>query len=151
MFTPYTPYGELQKILQDVDSEVSGRRSTGRVRVVEKLGIKLIHSLGNRVPWKSEECGRQDCKPCSSKPGSCRMKNLTYSIKCKLCSKEGKTSVYWGETHRAWWDRYRDHQRALQNHNMDYAIVKHMANQHPEETPDFEFKADRSWKTSLDR
>ena len=36
--------------------------------------------------------------------------------------------MYWGETHRAWWDRAKDHQNALRTMDTSYAIVKHMIN-----------------------
>ena len=56
-----------------------------------------------------------------------------------------------GETHRAWWDRAKDHQNALRTMDTSYAIVKHMLNEHKGEAPDFSFKLDRAWKSSLER
>ena len=79
------------------------------------------------------------------------MRNLTYEIVCNLCQEKGVRSVYWGESHRTWWDRFREHQDALANKNTDYAIVKHMAIHHPGSTPDYSYRANRSWKTSLER
>ena len=63
----------------------------------------------------------------------------------------GKTSVYWGESHRTWWDRSREHHQALLSGNKSYAIVKHQEIHHPESTPNFTFKLNKSWPSSLQR
>ena len=75
LFVPYTPGGELRKILQKVDSDVMGRQKYGRVKVVERLGDNLVTALTNKAPWRSESCGRQVCMPCSNKAGhaDCRI------------------------------------------------------------------------------
>ena len=41
--------------------------------------------------------------------------------------------------------------KALTSNDETYAIVKHMSNDHPGRQPEFSFKMDRSWKTSLQR
>ena len=115
------------------------------------MGQTLLESLGNQAPWKDESCTRPNCKPCQSKPGSCLRRNCTYRISCQTCQKDGKEAIYWGETHRAWGDRQREHENALRNNNETYAIVKHQLNVHPDQPPAFEYKFHQSWKTSLDR
>merc|ERR1712081_105001 len=110
--------------MQQVDEEVCANRTTDKVRVVEQLGRKLVESLSNKAPWRSDSCGRNNCLPCKYKAGSCKMRNLTYEIICNLCQEKGIRSVYWGESHRTWLDRFREHQAALANNNSDCAIVK---------------------------
>ena len=41
--------------------------------------------------------------------------------------------------------------KALTSKDESYAVVKHMINDHPGRQPDFSYKIDRSWKTSLQR
>ena len=72
-----------------------------------------MKSLGNKAPWRSESCMRIDCQPCIHKAGSCKSRNVTYSIICNTCKLEGKKSIYWGESHRTWWDGSREHHQAL--------------------------------------
>ena len=58
LFVPHTPEGELKVVLQNMDREVCGNRTTGKVRVVESIGNSLISSLGNMAPWRGEGCAR---------------------------------------------------------------------------------------------
>ena len=76
---------------------------------------------------------------------------MTYSIMCLHCLEAGNTAKYWGESHRTWWDRSREHLNDLKSNNTDYAIAKHMPNCHQGMEPRFQFKADRSWKSALER
>ena len=152
VFVPHTPGGELRRIIQEEDNKIMGESKFGKVKVVERMGNSLIKSLGNKAPWRGEPCGRDACGPCKTTPGSCRKRNVTYMILCNICSKEeGRHSVYWGETHRTWWDRSREHLKALTSNDESYAIVKHMINEHPGRQPDFSYKIARSWKSSLQR
>ena len=132
--------------MQKVDSEVGGDTTFGRVRVVEQLGPKLNNSLSNTAPWRKTPCGRQECLPCKSLPGSCKARNITYSVTCNRCR-----AVYWGESHRTWYDRSQDHARDIRTGAETNAMVKHQQNHHPNETPEFSYKLDRAWKTSLQR
>ena len=146
LFVPFTPGGELKKILQKVDSEVTGSRKFGKVKVVETLGQKVIESLGNKVPWRGTHCKRPGCTPCQVKPGSCKARNITYQVTCDLCG-----MVYWGESHRTWHDRSAEHVSSLRTGNQANALVKHRSIHHQNEATSFTFKLDRSWKTSLQR
>ena len=151
VFVPHTPGGDLRKEVQEEEDRISGSSKFGKVKVIERLGNSLIHSLGNKAPWRNEACGRE-CVPCQSKPGSCRKRNCTYQILCNICTKEeNRSSIYWGETHRTWWDRCQEHLRALDSGDESYATVKHMMIHHPGRQHDFLFKFEKSWKTSLQR
>ena len=59
--------------------------------------------------------------------------------------------TYWGESHRSWHDRSEEHIKALKSGNQGNALVKHQTLHHPDETPNFQFKLHKSWKTSLQR
>ena len=60
LFVPFTKGSKLRKELQKIDDQVNGKQKFGRVRVTEKLGMSLIHLIGNQVPWKSYHCGRDN-------------------------------------------------------------------------------------------
>ena len=122
MFVPHTPGGQLKKILQGIDDQVTSGQY-GKVRMVEKLGNTLIQSIGNQAPWRSSHCGRLDFWPCKSKEGACRKHSVVYRITCLTCKAEGRSKQYWGETHRTAWDRSRDHLQALRTKDDTYAVV----------------------------
>ena len=73
------------------------------------------------------------------------------SITCQLCEEQSTRTVYWGESQRTWWDRFLEHQEALEKWDTNYATVKHMVNCHPGEQHRFKFKIDRTWRSSLER
>ena len=146
IFVPHTPYGELKKKLMEVDDLVTGSCKFSKVKVVETLGQKLNQSISNTAPWKSSHCQREGCGPCQAKEGSCRVKNCTYSVKCLHCG-----SIYWGETHRTFRDRAVEHQVAIRTGDVTNALAKHHEIHHKELPPDFSFKLDRKWKTTLAR
>ena len=152
LFAPHTPNSELKKILQEVDSKVMGNSSYGRVKVVEKLGNSLINSLGNQAPWRREHCQRTGCWPCQTKEGACIRHNIVYLITCLDCKVKGETRVYWGESHRAAWDRSSDHLQAIKVKDEKYAVVKHWLNDHPGETPPkYQFEVKKTFRSSLER
>ena len=101
---------------------VKGNRRTEKIRFVERDKPK------NRDLF----CTREECKPCEGKPESCRQRNLTYQITCISCKAIDRTSQYFGESSRTWWDRDADHVSALRTKNERYAIVKHWVDKHRE-------------------
>ena len=76
---------------------------------------------------------------------------MVYKITCLTCQSQGKSKLYWGESHRSGWDRSADHQAALKRKDETYAIVKHWLIDHPEGQPEFEYKVQRSFRSSLER
>ena len=116
----------------------AGNLST-KVRVIERNGLTLGAQLCNRTPWRYEKCSNQECIPCATHPGSCRSKNLTYRLTCVSCAVKGVSSCYIGESHRAWEDRALEHHRAMEKFDRSYATVRHYAEMHPNETPQFTF------------
>ena len=138
----------LKKLIQQIDTTVSGKNPFGRVKVIETLGQKLNETLSNKAPWKTEHCGRPQCPPCETKSGSCKQRNITYSVECL---QEGCKHIYWGESHRTWHDRSQEHLNSLEKGDESNALAKHQKLHHPEQPPLFKFKVDRTWKTSLGR
>ena len=151
LFVPHMPGSDLKKEVQKMEELINGRTKFGRLRIQERVGRSLIESLGNKSPWKTKHCGRQNCQPCQTKEGSCRQKNVTYKLTCQLCLADGKKSVYIGESHRSWWDRAANHERALRTLDEEYATVTHHLEFHPNKSPSFSFKLDKSHKSSLQR
>ena len=152
MFVPFTG-GKLKKTLQELEDSMMKYSTVGRVKIVERAGATLAHSILNQTPWSSETCGRIGCKPCVAKPGSCKKKNLTYTIQCIPCKTLGIVAKYHGESSRTFWDRSRDHENALKNHNTKYAVVVHWDQFHPEMevAPEYTYKVSRVCQTSLER
>ena len=82
LFIPYTPQSKLKQALTAIEGQINGKRRTTRFRIVERAGPTIFDLIGNRSPWKREECFRPNCIPRSHKPGSCRKQNLVYNITC---------------------------------------------------------------------
>ena len=116
--------------------------------MVETVGAKLNDLLSNKIMWRKEHCGRMECIPCRTKPGSCRARNVTYSIECPKCD-----HVYFGESHRTWHDRAREHGDAVRLGDQKNPLVKHQILHQPEEGGplEFKFKLDKKWRSSLQR
>merc|ERR1711954_238929 len=85
MFCPYTPGSALKKELTKVEEFMNKIATVGRVRFIERAGPKLKNLLCNKTPWVQDWCGRDQCPPCQTKPGSCRAINLVYQISCQDC------------------------------------------------------------------
>ena len=93
----------------------------------------------------------RECPPFQDKPSSCTVRHATYKIICKLCQEQGTKSVYFGETHRTWGDRQREHQKALTTNNPTYATVNHQNEDHQGQEPSFIFKLDRGHRSTIGR
>ena len=104
---------------------MNGSQLTGRIRIVERVGPKMSNIVSNRSPWKTDRCGREECPPCHTKPGSCRKLNPVYKITCMNCAALGKETHYIGESSRSFYDRIREHTQALKDQNKSYAVTKH--------------------------
>ena len=64
--------------------------------------------------------------------GDCRVESVVYQVECAKCEKEGKRSVYIGETGRSAWERGGDHLRAWRGKEEGSFIWKHEVNEHGE-------------------
>ena len=149
---PFTG-GKLKKILQEIEDSMVKYSTVGRVKIVERAEATLAHQILNQTPWTKDTCGKIGCKPCVSKPGSFKKKNLTYTIECIVCKTQGEVAKYHGESSRTFWDRFRDHENALKNHNKKYAVVAHWEEWHleMEVAPDYTCKVSKVCQISLER
>ena len=125
-------------------------RST-KVHVIERNGSKLKDILCNKSPWRQKACSDESCEPCVYSPGSCRRMNCCYKIVCTTCAVKGVHSVYIGETHRTWALRQSEHAQAVNQMNLNYAIVRHHQETHPDKTPMFTYHFISSYMTSIER
>ena len=90
IFAISTEGSTWRKQMQKIDNQAQGKLAFGKVRVLKKLGTSLINLIENQDPWRSDHCGRSECWPCQSKPGSCKSHNILYLIQCMTCHKLGK-------------------------------------------------------------
>ena len=127
---------------------VTGGDRCSKIRVVERNGRKLQDLVCNKTPWRNKACPNTSCAPCATVPGSCRRRNLNYRVVCVLCAVKGVSSVYLGESHRTWKDRWAEHQGALDRGNNSYATVRHQAEEHPDLPPAFTFHYMGSYMSS---
>ena len=91
MFVPYTAHSELANKIRE--SEASMEKMTGqRLKIVEKVGVKLVDILHKADPWAGQECGRKGCLLCETKAKEgktnnqdCHTRNVTYKTWCRTC------------------------------------------------------------------
>ena len=79
---------------------------------------------------------------------------MTYKIKCQTCQVEkGKKVHYYGESHRALYDRAKDHFQALEKKDSTYAVVKHWQESHGDmvRPPSYSIQLVSAHKSSLER
>lgn len=69
------------------------------------------------------------------------------------CKEEQKEAHYIGETHRSFWDRAKEHHKALKDKDKIYAVMKHWELCHPEleEPPPYQYKVLKQLRYSLHR
>ena len=84
MFVPYTAHSELATRLRESEEKLEGM--TGfRLKIVEKVGVKLVDILHNTDPWAGEDCGRKMClmyetkkKEGKTNSQDCHIRNCVY-------------------------------------------------------------------------
>ena len=92
IFVPCTPKETLKKVYE---REIE--KSPFKIKVVERSGRKLKDILHKKDPFKSLQCGRNDCFVCTSNgKGDCTKENVTYIIQCT--ENFQKKDIYPGET-----------------------------------------------------
>ena len=66
MFVPYTVGGELARRLKEAENNLV--KQTGvRIKIVEKVGNKIVDTLPQADPWQGADCQREHCLPCRTK------------------------------------------------------------------------------------
>ena len=92
MFVPYTAHSELAARLRE--SEERLEVMTGfKLKIVEKVGMKLVDLLHKADPWAGEDCGRKRCLICETKvkegkqnSQDCHRRNMVYMTYCRTCT-----------------------------------------------------------------
>ena len=108
----HTPEGILKKRLQERDAKMVEAMGVRKVKFVERGGRSIQGILCQSNPWKAKQCGGRDCMVCKTEAkGDCRVESVVYQVDCAKCEKEGKRSVYIGETGRSAWERGESVQR----------------------------------------
>ena len=122
-----------------------------RVVVQERAGNALKH-LAKAEPLKTPGCGRDDCFPCrSSKPGKCEKNGVGYKIQRETCKRDGKLSLYDGETGCNCYTRGKQHQNALRLKDEENALWKHCLVEHDGAEAEFSMKQTNVFKSCLTR
>ena len=88
---PCTPGGELARRIRAGEEELRG--PTGYVvKVVEKVGTKIIDMVHKTNPWRGQDCERGGCMHCKTKVRTgkytsqcCKKRNLVYETWCISC------------------------------------------------------------------
>ena len=152
IFCPASPGGKLAEKWRKVMEEVR-ESSSGLVRgyVAEKSGIPLSALLFNTQPGEKDNCGKNDCNPCSrgtTKRLSCRKVSLggmVYSCSCLSCklAEQEKVSMYHGRSARTLYTRQSEHISGCVAKRTDNALFKHTQLFHEGVMPEFEFQAER--------
>ena len=147
---PYTVGSTLAKKIRE--REPMMEKITGfRMKVVERVGVKLEQLLHKSDPWSGKECERPNCILCKTKQEtekgltkSCSRRNLVYETWCRLCEKrdeedavrEGRDTKsislykYIGETSRSGHERGWEHWQDAVNFQQGSHILKHMLDCH---------------------
>ena len=132
IFVEATPGDKLLKSLKHIEEE-NKISDKDRIKFVSRSGTKLINLLQKKDPFNSQ-CDKIDCKPCEDKsknePSHCKTQNVTYSAQCKVCEKDGKTRIYYGETCRNLHVRSKEHYKDFTNNSKHSWMLKHIQSEH---------------------
>ena len=154
---PCTPGGELAKRLRTGEEELRG--PTGYVvKVVEKVGTKIIDMVHKTNPWRGEDCLRGGCLHCKTKTKTgkltsqcCKKRNVVYETWCISCEEEAIKEIeeqgddekvkrkkldniqkykYIGESCRSTFERGFEHAHDLEQLNPKSHMLRHCIEQH---------------------
>ena len=134
------------------------RNSQGRtvkIKVVERSGRTVKNSLAPNYPWAPQICSDKDCFPCSTGTNtkiSCRKPGVGYKIACTICSDNGVSSVYEGESGKCLYERGKKHLSEFRSSVSSNAMVIHNRKHHSGSTDlNFKMEAIKSFTTPLER
>ena len=171
LFIPPTPNSELKKQFQQVAEETE-RDSGIKVRVVERAGTKIRHLLPGLQ--HSDQCNQKKCFLHSSGgTGNHNAESIVYRANCVTCleqgpsskpdadgvaqpiaeRKPGTTAYYVGESGRSILFRGEQHLNAIENptSHQDNAFVKHAAEHHLGEVPEYKMSLVGQFPKTLER
>ena len=112
----------------------------------------MAQTLYKKRPCSKELCGRDNCLPCLSKPGSCKRSGVTYRVICLKCKDKEVKLTYIFESQRSLFDRSLEHEATLRSKNQGYSVVRHWEESHPEmkTPPKYTYHVIRSHKTAFE-
>ena len=139
-FVPPTPNSVLLKMLKQTE-EHNMISEDERVKFVETCGTKYIDYLKTPSPFNEKCKDEENCIVCKNSKANtdCRVSNVGYSIKCKLCNERNKDISYEGETARNGYIRQREHMKELEKKNKRSVLYKHMMTNHKNEESEVKF------------
>ena len=137
MFIPHTLEGTLRSRLNRMEESLNFNT---RFKYIEELGRSARELVIKKDP-DPEACGRRDCFPCESKPGTCQRGGVVYRVTCGTCETKGENVYYIGESARTLYDRGLEHKKAIENRNEESPMVEHAREKHPESMDNFRIEA----------
>ena len=146
-------FSDLKREVQRREDSLLKGKISGRIKVLEKLGPTIRDTLSNPNPWNGSHCGRLECQPCKTKEGSCRQKNVLYTISCLTCLQSGHRSVYHGESSRTLYERSWEHWDGLRQKTEESVLSRHWREHHSDQEtePEFSVKLVGKCRTSTER
>ena len=144
MFVPATPNSTLAKQFAKIISETEIN-----VKVVERAGENLKSKLQKSNPFPDKSCSDNECILCKdNKNSNCRRNNVTYEIKCDICS-----DLYIGETSRNLYTRLHEHTHEYTHKTDKSALNRHAMVKHNDlnQQPTFTAKVTGVYKDALTR
>ena len=167
MFVPYTAHSELASRLRESEEQL--KQMTGyRIKIVEKVGNKLVDLLHKSDPWAGDNCGRERCLLCETKvkenkvnTQDCHKRNCVYQTYCRTCTerqdrrieekykemgekkieeekRKAKRFIYIEETNRSVFERGIEHQHDVAGCKTSSHMLRHLLGEHEEEEEEWE-------------
>ena len=155
LFLQITPDSQLVKNMKEKLADLRGPDG-GKTKVVEQGGSKVLSGLMPADPFRKPECRWQEvgCMVDHTKH-DCMDTGAIYKISCKLCTLGDKQGgSYIGQSGHTLHARQSEHGAGVKNSLSTCPLVRHAADQHPEEniTPaDFLMKKLMSTKDNMTR
>jgi hypothetical protein len=126
IFVPATPGSNLRKKMEE-----KIRKSSFKIRVVEKAGVSLKRKLQRSNPFKKKTCDRQNCLVCTTGgKGPCDAVGINYELVCEDCQNDGEVSKYVGQTSHSAFTRGKEHQSDLAGMRDSSKMAQHQRDKH---------------------
>ena len=154
VFVPATPGSGLVRVLQQQEEQNTQGR-TNRVKFIEKTGVSVRNMLAKNYPWSVEKCGHEECfqcNTCGDPKFSCRKPGIGYEITCLLCSSNGISAVYQGESSKNAFARGKKHLQELRSACKTNCMVIHNTIHHDSPTQqNFQMRVLRTFRSPMER
>ena len=119
IFVPCTPNETLKKAYEQKIDE-----SPFNIKVIERGGKKLKDVLHKKDPFKSKDCGRDNCFVCTTGgKGDCTKENVNYSIQCM--GECNNRDIYHGESSYNTYTRGCEHLQKFNKKDTKSMLVQH--------------------------